>query len=52
MCVKGYRKMTNLKGTGREYKPVGAFWVFVYLMYMIGVVTTVMFFSIGWVFFF
>lgn len=41
----------KLKGTGREYYPVSKTWVFVYVMYMIGVITTLCFFSVGWIFF-
>jgi len=41
----------KLKGTGREYQNVGWQWVFIYTMYMIGVISVTMFFVIGWVFY-
>ena len=33
---------------GYRYRPVGFLWVFIYIMYMIGVVSTVCFFSFAW----
>lgn len=44
--------MTKLSGTGRGYEPTSKVWVLVYLVYLIGLVSLTMFFTVGWVFFF